>query len=564
MQLKKIIAISAIGALILTALGCGFFSNDFEEELGSYASKNHTLFLLTDDVNQDLSVLRIDITELILIDTNNQQYIIFSYAAGDEPITLNLLDLDGINALMGSLAVGRGIYKEIRLSYENAEALDNAGHVLTILPQHYGTAKVLFNPYLAVEEENNTLQIDFDLNNSVFNIVSKEKGSLMFMPTLIVKIQFSDDPEISEFKGKVTSVREMSMMVEQYGEIIKIDLDNNTVVEVDEVITFADGDGFDLTDLIFEGNLVEVYGTLDVASAIVTADRIERKFENHGLESQGIVTDIKDGSFDLLILNPRDSNFPLGSIQSFNYDNNTFFLYTDPNLAASADNLHLGQNVRVTGLSDNPNHAQKVKLKETRLIGTIDSIGGNFIFLTVAFIEGITIEKINNFVNPVKVEFNGTFPADITAGEGIKLEGYFNYNNPDVFTAFNYEPLKDEDDEDTSDGEGGDGHTWVGKYFSVSSSAPLKITLTRGNNKENNSNRTVTVIVTSNTVLFEKYKSETTMINSAGLINGINSGKYDKLKAEGVYDALANILTATKIRGGIKKSNIPSFLTRVK
>ena len=72
------------------------------------------------------------------------------------------------------------------------------------------------------------------------------------------------------------------------------------------------------------------------------------------------------------------------------------------------------------------------------------------------------------------------------------------------------------------------------------------------------------MIVTSNTVLFEKYKSETTMINSAGLINGINSGKYDKLKAEGVYDASANTLTATKIRGDIKKSNTLSFLTRVK
>jgi len=533
---------------LLYFIGCNK-KTDSKDDTSSEQPK--ALFLLTDDVNEELSVLQVELTELTITDTQNNNTTIFSISSGDEPFILNLINLDNLNNLLASSTLEPGLYKKITLSYRNAVALDNQGHTLNVLPQHCGKAKVLLNPYLEIESENEVLQIDFDLNNSVFNIVAESHGSIMFMPTLIVKVELEQDPYISEYKGTVTEVGDMSLVITHNNSTITINLTNTTILELDEIIIQPQDSGFDLKELIKVGNTVEVYGTLDTETNSVTAERIERKFENHGLESQGIVTEIGQYSFRLLVLDPRDSGFNLGSTQTIYFDNDTFFLYTDPCKSASPEHLEVGQDIRVTGYPDDPSAAQKVKLRETKLLATINSVQTSTITVNVISTEGISVDELPNFSNPVTVEFSGSFPSDIASGDDIELEGHFNYNTMGIFTARDYEKVIDEDD-DTDDGEGGDGHTWVGRSFSVISTSPLKIKLIRGEDKGNTEHRTVTVLVNSDTVIFEKYRNTTTMISPSELANGINSDKYRLLKAEGEYNKANNTLTAKKIRADLK------------
>jgi hypothetical protein len=444
-----------------------------------------------------------------------------------------------------------GKYKELSLSYENAVALDLDGNSLTVKEQHYGTAKALLNPYITVTSDNLYIEIDFDLNNSVYNIVAGPHGSLLLMPTLVVKAgPPDDDPLLDEFKGVVESVAAMSLVITFNGETLNIALTNDTVVEVDELVTTPADPGFDLTVLLFPGNTVEVTGTLDVATNTVTASKIERKFENHGKESQGLVIGLGDLTFDLLVLDPRDSGFAVGSTQIITYDADTFFVYSELCEPATAGQLALGQEVRVTGIGEDPAVAQKVRLRETKILGTVASVdqGLNRITVNVARIEGIAVENIPGFNNPMTAEFEYEFPADVQVDDEIELEGFFNLRTMDVFTVLEYELNEDDDDDDE-----GDQQTWVGKQFSIISTTPLHIQLIRGGGKGNIESRTVTVIVESDVKIIEKYKSTATDISRTELVQGIEAGKYSQMKARGIFDKTARTLTAELIVMEVKK-----------
>lgn len=539
--------------LLISLLLISFMACNREGNLGDNprSSWGRGIFTLTDSPRDELSVLQVDLTELKIVDLDGNATMIFSTQDGDEPFTLNLLNLQDLNALLGSVPLEPGNYKSLSLSYENAVALDLDGNSLTVKEQHYGTAKMNLNPYLVVTEDNLYIEIDFDLNNSVYNIVSGPHGSLLLMPTLVVRVgPPATNPELDEFQGIVQSVEAMSMVILFNDETINIILTEDTIVEVDELITTPAAPEFDLTALIFPGNLVEISGTLDVLTNTVTAAKIERKFENHGLESQGLVVGLGDMTFDLLVLDPRDSGFEIGSTQTITYDANTFFFYTDPYEPATTEQLALGQEVRVTGLSDDPAFAQKVKLRETKVIGTVTGVNQaqNQITVNVATIEGIAVENIPGFVNPMLAEFEVEFPADVAVDDEIELEGQFNLRTMDVFTVLGYE-LDDDDDDD----DDGDQRTWVGKQFSVITTAPLHISLTRGGIGGNIEQRTATVIVETDTIIIEKDRSNSTEISGSDLVNGINSGKYSKMKARGTYNTTDKTLTAELIVMDVKK-----------
>lgn len=532
-----------ISLLLLTFVGC-----DPQDNSGNSPQANwgRGIFTLTDAAKDELSVLQVDITELKIADLEGIETPIFSHQEGDDPLTLNLLNLQDLNALLGTVPLAPGNYKTLYLSYENALALDLDGNSLTVKEQHYGTAKVQLNPYLTVTEDNLYIEIDFDLNNSVYNIVTGPHGSLLLMPTLVVKVgPPAEDPELDEFKGVVQSVEAMAMVILFNDETINIVLTLDTVVEIDEFITTPAADGFDLTALLFPGNTVEIKGTLDIATNTVTAASIERKFENHGLESQGIIVGLGDLTFDLLVLDARDSGFEVGSIQAITYDDNTFFVYTQLCEPAAPEQLALGQEVRVTGMGEDPATAQKVKLRETKVIGTVASVNqaANRITVNVVSIEGIAVENIPGFSNPITAEFEYFFPADVQVDDVIELEGLFNPRTMDVFTVLEYD--LDDDDDDDGDGER---QTWVSKTFSIISTSPLQISITRGK-----SGNTATVVGNSSTKVIEKDRSTTTDITPAELEAGINAGKYSQMKAKGTYDAASKTLTAELITMTVDK-----------
>lgn len=534
-----------------------FFGCDRSDDGGNAEKSARGIFALTDSPHEELSVLQVELTELKIMDTLGNEVTIFSEADG-ETFILNLLDLQEMNELLGTTPLPEGLYKQLSLSYKNAVALDIDGNVLTVRPQHYGTAKVVLSDPVVIEGENVYFEIDFDLNNSVYEIVSGPQGSILLMPTLVLRTYISySDVELDEFTGVVQSVESMSLVMTineaEDSDTINVVLTDTTIVEVDEIVTMPSLPGFDLTALIFAGNLVEVKGTLDIETNTVTATKIERKFENQGLESQGLIVGLGDSAFDLLVLDAMDSGFELGSIQTILYTENTFFVFTDVYELATAEQLALGQEVRVTGLSEDASQAQKVKLRETKMIGTVASInsGAGQITMNVTTIEGISVDSIPGFTNPVTVEFDGEFPAAAAVDAEIKVCGHFNRTTIGVFTALECEI--EEDDEDL-DGDDEDGLTTVvGKTFSVISSSPLKISITRGQGQGNVENRTITVQLAADGVIFEKDRSTTTIITPDALVTGINSSRYDQLKAHGTFNSTDRSLTASKIRADVKK-----------
>jgi hypothetical protein len=539
--------------LVFTFSGCDFVSDENSDaSAGNDTARG--IFTMTDAPSDDLSVLQVELTEMKIKDTLDNETVIFTEVEG-ETFILNLLDLQGVNELLGTVPLEPAIYKEINLSYKNATALDNDGNQLTILPQHFGDIKMLLNPYVSVSEENVYFQIDFDVNNSVSNIVKGKKGHLMLMPTLIVKINDYEDGDcqLDEFKGEVISVDSMSLVVMFNDNELTVNLTDSTVVEVDEVIMNPTYPNFDLTTLIFPGNLVEIKGTLDAATNTVTATSIERKFEDEGYEYKGIITAIGESTFDLMVQDAGESGLEIGSIQTVTIDENTFIYFCDPYAPATQEMLALGQRAKVLSAAADIALAEKVKLCETKLKGTVASISPdlNQITMNVECICGVAVENIEGFVNPVTVEFEGEFPAEAVVDDEIKVEGHFNRVTIGIFTAMDFDLINEDDDDEEGDGSHG---TVVGKTYSLVSSSPLIITITRGNGGGNVDGRTITVEVTGDTDLIERQQTgnSTKSITQEEFIDGVSNNTYWKLKADGTYNE-SGTLIAEKIIADIKK-----------
>ncbi len=539
--------------LLLTFGGCDFYS-DKDNDGPTANDTARGIFTMTDAPSDDLSVLQVELTEMKIKDTLENETVIFTEVEGNTFI-LNLLDLQGVNELLGSVPLAPAIYKEINLSYKNAMALDNNGNPLTILPQHFGSIKMLLNPYVTVSEENVYFQIDFDVNNSVSNVVKGKHGSLMLMPTLIVKINNVEDGDcqLDELKGEVISVDSMSLVVMFNGNELNVALTDSTVVEVDELIMNPTYPNFDLTALLFPGNTVEIKGTLDTETNTVTATSIERKFDDEGVEYKGIILATGETTFDLMVLDALDSGLEIGSIQTVTITEDTFIFYCDPYTPAIQEMLAVGQRAKVLGSGDDLSQAEKVKLCETKLKGTVVSVNPelNQITMNVECICGVNVASIPNFVNPIVVEFENGFPTDVVVDDEIKVEGHFNRVTIGVFTAVSYE-IENEDDDDEGENDGSHG-TVVGKIYSLVTTAPLVITITRGGEGGNMDGRTITVEVTTGTDLIERQQTgnSTKSITQEEFIEGINNKTYWKLKADGTYSD--GKLIAGKIIADIKK-----------
>jgi hypothetical protein len=522
------------------------------EDLPPDFNSPRAIFGLTDSPKDDVSVLQVELTELKITDTLENETLIFSESEG-ETFILNLLDLQGINSILGSVPIAPGLYKKLTLLYKNALALDSNGNSLTILPQHFGTVKVLLNPYLNFDNSNQFIEIDFDINNSVSNIVKGPEGSLLLLPTLIVKIDDSStDLELDDFIGVVDSVQPMALIVILNENSINVLLTETTVVEVGDILVTPSSPGFDLTELIFTDNFVEIRGTFDVLTNTVTATKIERKIMNKGSDYKGLVMSTDATSFQLFISDPRDSGLEIGSTQTITFDSNTIFTYTDPCELTTFDNLAVGQKVRITGSTEDATFALKVKLNETKICGTILSLAPdqNQLTLEVTKIQGIQVENIPQFTNPLIVEFDGEFPTELILDSLIVLEGHFNRKEMGIFSATGYQTKEEEDEED-----GGVANI-SGKIFSVTSTSPLIISVTGGGENLGDSEaKKVDVLVNSETTIIERDFNEktNTTISEAELAAGINQTLYWKIKAQGTFDVTTNILTAKKIRVDIKK-----------
>ncbi|MCK4888996.1 MAG: DUF4382 domain-containing protein, partial [Candidatus Aminicenantes bacterium] len=159
----------------------------------SYCSNNEMdnsprgIFTIHDSAVDSLSVLQVELTELKISDLSGNETIVFTESE-NETFVLNLLTLDGISNLIGSVPLEPGTYKELTLSFKNAVAVDKFGNILPVVPKNYSTIKVLLNPQVIVENENVFFDIDFDVNNSIYSVTTGKNGKVELHPVLIIKI----------------------------------------------------------------------------------------------------------------------------------------------------------------------------------------------------------------------------------------------------------------------------------------------------------------------------------------------------------------------------------------
>ncbi|MEN8223106.1 MAG: DUF5666 domain-containing protein [Acidobacteriota bacterium] len=513
----------------------------------------HGIFTIHDSAVDSLSVLQVELTELKITDISGNETIVFTQSVNDT-FVLNLLTLDGISSLIGSVPLAAGTYKEVTISFENAAAVDKFGNILTVVPKNYGSIKILLNPNVLVETENVFFDIDFDVNNSVYSVTTGKGGKVELHPVLVIKVdpEFSADPieqgdeeenEIDDLKGIIESIDKMSMVVSFNGSTVNVSLSSTTIIEIDEFITTPPEIDNDITSVLFVGDSVEVDGPLDAGTNTVNATKVERKWgDPKGIEFQGIAFNIGSASFDVLVQNSENSAFVPGTVQTVNFNSNTLFLYTDPSAVTNSGHLDNGQDVRVTGDDSLGFTATRVKLRETKIKGTVSGYGSSS---NQFYVKADTLEKMNpssipGFVNPVLVELKN-FGTDVTISIGSKMEveGQFNRASMGVYLAVEWEAEEEEDEEVEIES----------KDFSIASTSPLTIDAAGiFSDLGFTTTTTIQVLVGGSTSITKNEKGSKTSMTQQELIDGINDGLFDVLEAEGTFDNATNILTAKKVK----------------
>lgn len=506
-----------------------------------------TSFLLTDAPVDDLSVFQVEITRVDIQDTSNTVTNVFPQVA-NSTMVVNLLDLQGINNLLANVGLNPGTYDEIELDFINASAVDINANALTVLPQTSGSVTIELNPAVVVTSTSATVQIDFDVNSSISNLVIGVGGSLTLNPTVFATQQGTGSIAVHEIRGVASAVTTTGLTLDANGSTLAVSIDASTTVE--------DANGSihtnvaDLTTLVNANDSVSVSGQLDSASASITASEIEVKGNATTIgtrkEVRGIVTSVGSGTFDLYVRDARQSGLAVGSVQTVTTTAGTVFSYDDPAASATFANLNAGQSVRVFGSSTSALDAGRVTLRDTDINGTIASIDTTALTaaMTVASVRRVAVSVITGLSNPVTLQFTGSIPAQVTVGRVISVEGDFNRTTPGVFNVKAGEVEVEDNGE--AEIEGG--------TYSIVTSSPLVLSVTgKGEGITGTAPFTVNVAMASNVVILERDKSTNTTrtISQADVIAGINLPRYKSISAEGAYDAGTNTITATKIRADI-------------
>ncbi|HDP94931.1 MAG TPA: hypothetical protein ENN40_06180 [Candidatus Aminicenantes bacterium] len=209
-----------------------------------------------------------------------------------------------------------------------------------------------------------------------------------------------------------------------------------------------------------------------------------------------------------------------------------------------------GQRVRIYVTASDPGTAEKVKLEETQICGTVLSLDTamNRLTLQVARSSKLDVSVIPGFTNPVTAEFPDGLPMEAAVDIGTELEGHYNRLNPGIFAVNKADFFIENEDDLEEDGE----PTWVGLTYSLISRSPLKFHLTRGAAEDPTGHRTVTVTADTGTTILSKHRNVTEQITASALADGIQAGEYHMIKARGTYNASARTLQATLIPAMIR------------
>lgn len=351
----------ALGLLALVGLSaCGGSGG------GSGPAAGTVTLAMTDSPSDAFQAVTVTVSSATLIGSSDPVEIPFP---DGQPITVDLLDLDGINQILATASIPEGTYGKLRLQVTDATVTYADGATQSVDLVANGKVDLNFRGPITITAGSTTaIQLDFSAADSI-KLASTGSGKLILRPQIFVSTTpTSDDgttPPIDDLEGVIASrddaARTVTLNVRRFLHV---------VVEVTDttVILAEDGTAIAFTDLNV-GTRVHVEGALDtegrvVASLIqVDADR---------LLTRGEVTHL-DTTAGTLILLHRD-----GTTTSVTIDAATKVYFLGSEIGVGA--LTNGQIVYARGTLDATDHttvhAAVIRIRPDRLTGTVSDAGG--------------------------------------------------------------------------------------------------------------------------------------------------------------------------------------------
>jgi hypothetical protein len=321
---------------------------------------------LTDSPSDAFEAVTVTISSAALLGESSPVTIPFP---DGEPITVNLLDLDGINQILATASIPEGTYSKVRLQVSEAFVTYADGSTESVRLVANGKVDLNFRGDVTVSADQPiVIQLDFSAADSI-KLTTTGSGKLILRPQIFVSTTpTSDDgttPPIDDLAGVIVSRndtdRTLTLNVRRTLRVVVAATDTT-------VILAEDGAPIEFTGLNV-GTYVHVEGTLDAQGRVV-ASLIQVDVAR--LVTRGEVTQL-DTTAGTLVLLHRD-----GTTTSVTLDESTkvYFLGTDVGLGA----LTNAQIVYVGGTLDTTDHttvhATVIRIRPDRLTGTVSDAGG--------------------------------------------------------------------------------------------------------------------------------------------------------------------------------------------
>ncbi|MBI3606493.1 MAG: DUF4382 domain-containing protein [Nitrospirae bacterium] len=285
------------------------------------------------------------------------------------PITLNVLELDGINWILATAAVPAGTYSKVRLQVSHATVTwpDGTEETLTLVAD----GKVDLNFQGTIElgtHDASTIQLDFSAEDSI-KLTETGTGKLILRPQIFInttaRAEDGDTPHIDDLAGVITEI-------DATNRTLALDVRSGlrpTVVVTDETSIVSDEGPGAFTDLTV-GMYIQVEGTLDEHGRVV-ASIVHIAPERHVVS--GLVTHLDPSAGTLVLLHPDQSTTTV----AFDEQTRVYFLWH----ALTTGDLANGQIVHVGGTIDPADasgtlHARVIRIRPDRFAGIITDASG--------------------------------------------------------------------------------------------------------------------------------------------------------------------------------------------
>ena len=324
---------------------------------------------------------------------------------------LELTHLSGTNEPLALLDVPQGSYSSASMTVSSPEVtfINNLGTIVKLEPAFNQAISVNFSPTLTVGASSIVVSIDLNVANSLTfdaqgNVTGVNLSASSFgLGTAAVAAedkQGHDDGELEDTTGTITAVNGTSFTLTagQNGAPLIFATDAGTAFD----------DGASLT----VNTIVTVEGTTK-SDGTLYAKEVEGIEDSSGVEAEGLITQISGTQISFLADDGLGSGMDdtkvggsiTADISTAKYKVNKGNIDTSglgglpslPNFPFDATTVHTGQRIEVesaTAMAGTSTGADKIKLQQQALVGTVSGLAGSTAAGPVTFTLSVAADSV--------------------------------------------------------------------------------------------------------------------------------------------------------------------------